>query len=245
MSRGRSLESIKQRISELKFSIEDAEEREANAKEQLVTAHERQMKHEAEARSLRNRLSTLSEELGRVSGRNSDILNQLDQNALRSEESESSRKRLEEKEEEGFERTRECEESAKTVKYDLEEKENLYKDATIRAKSLANDLKRVEERYDRAIGKEEELQRQYDDIMGTTGSLESNVNDLNDKEDDFKEKIAFLNDQIKQVTTLEEEKTAKIKTSERLNKRIEDEIRSEKEKIIQIEKQFEEIEGGV
>jgi chromosome segregation ATPase len=245
MSRGRSLENIKQRISEMKISIDETDEREANAKEELVIVVERQLKSETEARSLQNRIETLKAELARVNGRATDILNQLDQNAQRSEESESNRKRLEDKEEEGFEMTKEIEDNAKFMKYDLEEKENRYKEASLREKALVNDLKRVEDNLERFLQKEVEFKKQYQDFMGTTNSLESNVNILNEKEDELQEKVAFLDDQIKQVTALEEEKASKIKTCERLKERLVDEIRREKEKMTEIEKQFEEIEQGL
>lgn len=243
MSKGRSLESIKQRISDMKVKIEETEEREANAKTELVEAKERQMKKETEARSLRNRLETLTADLNRVQGKHSDILGQLGQNALRSEESESNRKRLEEKEEEGFEKTKEIEESAKSKKYELEEKENMQKEASLRESALVNDLRRVDANYERAVNKEQELQKQYDDIISTTDIKQNNVNALHEKEDDYKEKIAFLDDQIKQVTALEDERSAKIRTSTRMKERLEDEIQREREKIREIEKQFEEIEG--
>lgn len=239
------MESIKQRISDMKVKIEETEEREANAKTELVETKERQMKKETEARSLRNRLETLTAELDKIKGKHSDILGQLGQNALRSEESESNRKRLEEKEEEGFEKTKEIEESAKSKKYELEEKENMQKEASLRESALVNDLKRVEANYERAVNKEQELQKQYDDIISTTDIKQNNVNALHEKEDDYKEKIAFLDDQIKQVTALEDERSAKIRTSSRMKERLEDEIQREREKIREIEKQFEEIEAEV
>ena len=245
MSRGgRSLESIKKRIGDLKVSIDDAEEREANAKAELVVATERQTKNETEVRSLRNRFQTLQAEMARVTGKKSDILSQLDENAQRSELSESNRKRLEEKEEEDFERSREIEETAKNMKYDLEEKENRHKEATLREKALINDLKRVEENLERSLAKENELQKQLDDIAGSTDSLESNVNSLNEKEDDLQEKISFLDDQLKQVSALLDEKNAAIKTSERMRDRLRDDIKREREKIEEVEKQFKEIEEG-
>ena len=245
MSRGgRSLDTIKKRISDLKISIEDAEERENNAKAELVLATRRHINSETEARSLRNRLQTLQDEVERVTGKKSDILSQLDENAQRSELSESNRKRLAEKEEEDFERSREIEETAKNMKYDLEEKENRHKEATLREKALINDLKRVEENLERSLAKENELQKQLDDYAGSTGSLESNVNSLNEKEDDLQEKISFLDDQLKQVSALLDEKNGAIKTSERMRDRLQDELQREREKIAEVEREFKEIEEG-
>ena len=245
MSRGgRSLDAIKKRIANLKVSIDDAEEREANAKGDLVYATDRQIKNETEARSLRNRVQTLQAEMARVTGKKSDILSQLDENAQRSEQSESNRKRLEEKEEEDFERSREIEEAAKNMKYDLEEKENRYKEATLREKAVINDLKRVDENLERSLAKENELQKQLDDFAGSTDSLESNVNSLSEKEDDLQEKISFLDDQLKQVSALLDEKNGAIKTSERMRDRLLDELKREREKIADVERQFKEIEEG-
>jgi DNA repair exonuclease SbcCD ATPase subunit len=243
MSRGGRIDNVKSRVADLKVAIEEAEEREANAKAELLSATERQIKNETEARSLRNRLKTLRDEMGRVTGRKSDILNQLDENAQRSEQSESNRKRLAEKEEEDFERSQEIEEAAKQIKYDLEEKENRHKEATLREKALVIDLKRTEEKLKRFLAKEDEFAKQLHDITGSTQSLEDNVNVLNEKEDELQEKIAFLDDQFKQVSILCDEKTAKIKTSERMRDRLRGEIKREEEKIAEIEKQFAEIEG--
>ena len=242
MSRTSSLESLKQRIADMKSKIEETEERESLAKAELVIALNRQLASETEARSLANRVETLGADVTRASGKKADISNQLDQNALRSEESESNRKKLEVKEEEDYERSQELESAAKLANYDKEEKENKLKDAVLREKALESDLKRVDENLRRMTEKAAELQNQLDDMNASTEGRENTVNALSEKEDDAKEKIAHLDDQLKQVTGLEEERNAKGKTTERYKQRLQKDIDREKERITEIEKQFEELE---
>ena len=239
------MDTIKQRFAELKEKVDEAESRGSDAKAKLALIQETQVAREAEAKSLKNRIATLQAELQKVQGKCNESLSKLDDNDMRSKQSEDSRKRLQDKEDEGFESLRELEVAVKNLAYDKEEKENLLREAELREKALVCDIKRVEGNLGKASEKTESLSKEREELSKSVKSVENTVNMRHEKEDGSKDRITALDDQLKMITATLEDVLAKEKTLQRLKERLEGDLAKESEKMSEIDRQFAEIEQGI
>lgn len=219
-----ALASIKEKMQKVKDAIDDAEEREAEAKGLLREAEVREEAQLNEAESMRRRLILLGEELQKTEDRLAEAEEKLYNEKHKTETHEEVRKGLEDYEMEGDEKIQEIEQSLKDQESKAKESTDRLVEAQRREVVLNLDLERAIAKGDVLEERIEKLTETLEKGAEQVKSLEENEEEKFEREEENEEKVKFLEEQVKQLEQrydIAERETQKL---ERLGDQLQTEI---------------------
>ena len=195
------METIKKKLSYLKEQIDEAEEREADAKNLLKDALAREEFYVSEAEGTKRRLRLLENDFSKVKLRIVQQEEKLQEVAEKGENEEQARKVLEESELEGDEKLTELEESLAEAEKKREEAIHLLNEAKRRLLVIQNDLNTARNREDICNKRVESLAQSLEKLGSRTKDLEKRDEVASEREQTTEEKFLFLEEQLKEATT--------------------------------------------
>ena len=239
------MQQVKERIRQLKDSIEDAQERETDAKNQIKELDAKVDKCGGEITTLQSRINVVRTEYEKISERLKENEDKLDSAVARTEESEVHRKQLAETEVDDFERYEEIENASKAATLAKENADHLVVEAERKVVVLERDLARVQEKYDKFAERGDELKERLDGFTEELRDLEEKDRDASERENASEEKMKFLETQLRDILSMAETNERNVGKQERLRDKLEEEISTWNSKREEIRHEMEEAMGGL
>ena len=239
------MEKVKERMKQLKDAIEDAQQRETDAKNAIKKLDAKVDIWEGEKTTLLSRIIVVKAEHEKISERLEEREAKLDDAESRTEESEVRRKQLAETEVDDFERSEEIESTLKAATVSKENADHLLVDAERKEIILEGDVARIQEKYEKFTVQVDDLQERLDSYTSEIRELEENDREASDRESVSEEKMKFLEKQIREVVSTAETHERNVGKQERLRDKLSDEICTWKDRREEIRHEMEEAMGGL
>ena len=239
------MEKVKQRMRQLKDSIEEAQERETDANNAIKELDAKVDIWGGEKTTLQSRINVVQAEYEKILVRLKESEEKLDEAVARSEESELVRKELAETEVDDFERYEEIESNLKAATLSKENADHLVVESERKVIVLQRDVARMQEKYEKYTERADDLQERLDNYKDEMHELEGKDRDASEREEESEEKIKFLETQLREILSTAETHERNAAKQERLRDKIEDEIGTWEEKREVIRREMEETMGGL
>lgn len=229
----------------MKDAIEEAQQRETDAKNGVRELEAKVDKLEGERTTLLSRINVVGAEFERISERLDESNDQLDDALARSEQSEVRRKQLADTEVDDFERTSELENLVKAASVRRETAEHLVVEGERKLLILERDLARAHEKYENFAERIEGLSERVSDTSKSIKELEKKDESASEREDLKEEEVKFLETQLQQSLAKSEASERDVGKLERLKDVLTHEISKEKGKLADIQHQMEDAMGDI
>lgn len=236
-----TMDKIKERMRQLKESIEQAEQREVDAKCKTKEVDAKFDKSGGDKTTLESRINVVRAELVKVRERLAEGNEKLEDALERSERSEVRRKQLAETEVDDFEYTEEVSSAVKTAGTARESGELLVAEAERKVVVLEADLARTDEKRTKFATRVEKLNAEIVDVRDEIRALKEKDIDASEREDESEDKAKFLEAQVRQVIARVDEKERDAVKLKREHGDVELKIESWQKKLKQVKEQKEEI----
>ena len=237
------MEKVKQRMRQLKDSIEDAQQRETDANNKIKDLDAKVDIWGGEKTTLQSRVNVVQAEYEKILERLKENEMKLDAAVARTEESEEVRKELAETEVDDFERYEEIESTLKAAMLSKENADHLVVEAERKVIVLERDVARTQDKYEKYSQRADELQERLDTFGDEMHDLEGKDRDASERESENEEKIKFLETQLREVSSTAETHERNVGKQERLRDKLNEEIDTWKEKREGIRHEMEEVMG--
>ena len=211
-------------MKQLKDSIEDAQERETNAKNQTKELEAKVDIWGGEITTLQSRINVVQAEYEKILVRLKESEEKLETAVARTEESEVRRKQLAETEVDDFERSEEIENTLKAAAVSKENADHLVVEAERKVVVLERDLERVQEKYEKYMKRGDELAESLENFTDEMRELEEKDRDASERENDQEDKVKFLDTQFREMSSTAETHERNVTKLERLRDKLMDEI---------------------
>jgi len=225
----------------LKDKIDEADEREHEAKQLLKEAESELEQKDKEAEGIRRRIKLLQSQLDKTNELYEEKKDKCDRASYKTASEEEMRKRMEECEMEGDEKIQFYEEALKEAIEKEEENTRTLVDAERRLLVVEEDLKKENKRKQRLCDKIAEQEGMINSANVQMCQLEKFDEEASEREELSEEKAKFLADQLKDVITRAEEAERNKTRLERALCDCDNEIHNVNEKIDSVRAEIDEI----
>ena len=239
------MEKVKERLQKLKDGIELAEQRETDAKNGIKELEAKVDILGGEKTTLKSRINVVQAQFNKIQDRLKDSEEKLEATLARTEDSEAIRQELAESEVDDFERSDEVENALKAAAIAKESAAQLVVESERKVVVLTGDLERVEERYETAMLRGDELKERLDGFKEEMYLLENKDRDASDRENVSEEKIKFLETQLREIMSTAETHERDVGKQERLHDTLHTEIQNWKDKREEIRHEMDVVAGGL
>lgn len=230
-------------MAQLKDKIEEADEREFEAKQTLNAKEAEIEQMEKEAAGIRRRIKLLKAQLDKTNELFEEKQEKCDHLGCKTASDEEMRKRMEECEMEGDEKIQFYEEALKEATVKEEENFRTLGDAERRLLKVDEDLKREIKRRRKLEDKIAEHEYTINSVNNQMSELEKYDEEASEREELSEEKAKFLADQLKEVIGRAEDAERNKSRLERALYDIDNEVQSFKDKTKSVMAEMEEITG--